>query len=132
LFYMSDILASLTTSQLRQAIQLKEQIEALEKQLATIADGADGASPFVKAKLAVKKRVMSAAGRAKISAAAKKRWAKFNAAKLVAKSAKPAAKAAAAAKPAKKRTMSAAAKAKMSAAAKERWAKAKAAGKKTL
>jgi hypothetical protein len=63
---------------------------------------------------------MSAAGRARIAAAQKARWAKI-------KGAKPAPKA-----PAKKRTMSAAGRARISAAAKARWAKARAAGKKTL
>ena len=59
---------------------------------------------------------MSAAGKARIVAALKARWARYNAAK--------------AAKPAKKKfTMSAAAKAKISAAAKARWAKWKAAKK---
>jgi hypothetical protein len=60
---------------------------------------------------------MSRAGRAKIAAAQKARWAKV-------KAVKPA--------KAKKRKMSAAAKAKISAAAKARWAKVKAAGKKSL
>ena len=59
---------------------------------------------------------MSAAGRAKIAAAQKARWAKVKNA-----AAKPVVKA-----PAKKRKMSAAAKAKLSAAAKARWAKVKA------
>jgi len=69
---------------------------------------------------------MSAAGKARIVAAQKARWAKI-------KAAKPEAKAVTAikvAQPAKKKfTMSAAAKAKISAAAKARWAKIKAAKK---
>ena len=64
-----------------------------------------------------KKGGMSAAGKAKVAAAQKARWAKI-------KGAEPAITAA---KPAKKKfTMSAAAKAKISAAAKARWAKIKA------
>ena len=60
-------------------------------------------------------RKMSAAGRARISAAAKARWAKINAGKN------------GGTKPVKaKRTMSPAARAKISAAAKARWAKVKA------
>jgi hypothetical protein len=111
---MSNLI-SLTTTQLRQAADLKEKIEALNKELASIL----GASTPAPAK-APKKGGMSAAGRARVAAAQKARWAKI-------KAAKPAAKA-----PAKKRTMSAAAKAKLSAAAKARWAKIKAAGKKSL
>ena len=64
---------------------------------------------------------MSAAGRARIAAAQKARWAKIRGTKP---SAKPVKKA--------KRTMSAAARAKISALAKARWAKVKAAGKKRL
>jgi len=66
---------------------------------------------------------MSAAGRARIAAAARARWAKF---RNGAKAAKPA-KATR-----KKKRFNAAARAKLSAAAKARWAKAKAAGKKAL
>jgi hypothetical protein len=64
------------------------------------------------------KRRMSVAGRARISAAAKARWAKVKGSK---QSTKPAAKT--------KSKMSAAAKAKISAADKARWAKIKAAKK---
>jgi hypothetical protein len=111
---MSNLL-SLTTTQLRHAADLKEKIEALNKELSSIL----GAPAPVSAK-APKKGKMSAAGRANVAKAQKARWAKI-------KAAKPAAKA-----PAKKRTMSAAAKAKLSAAAKARWAKIKTAGKKSL
>ena len=112
---MSNLL-SLTTTQLRHAADLKEKIEALNKELASIL----GAPASVSAKAPKKKGGMSAAGRAKVAAAQKARWAKIKAAKPVAKA------------PAKKRTMSAAAKAKLSAAAKARWAKVKAVGKKSL
>jgi hypothetical protein len=61
---------------------------------------------------------MSAAGRARIIAAQKARWAKVKSGK------RPAAK--------RKRTMSAAARAKIAAAARARWARAKASGKKSL
>jgi hypothetical protein len=117
---MSNQLSSLTTAQLRHAAGLKEKIEALNKELASIL----GASTPVAAKAPAKKSGMSTAGRAKIAAAQKARWAKV-------KTAKPAAKPAVKA-PVKKTGMSAAAKAKLSAAAKARWAKVKAAGKKTL
>ena len=79
-----------------------------------------------------KKGGMSAAGRARIAAAAKLRWAKVRAAKTKPAAVKTAVKAVAKAivttKPAKKKfTMSAAAKAKLSALAKARWAAKKAA-----
>jgi hypothetical protein len=112
---MSNSLSQLTTIQLRHAADIKEKIEALNKELASIL----GASTPAPAKTP-KKRGMSAAGRARVAAAQKARWAKI-------KGAKPAVKA-----PAKKHTMSVAAKAKLSAAAKARWAKIKAAGKKSL
>ena len=67
------------------------------------------------------KRVMSAAARALISAAQKKRWATKRATTGPAAPAKPA--------PKKKFTMSAVAKAAISKAAKTRWAKIKAAKK---
>jgi cell division septum initiation protein DivIVA len=113
-------LLTLTAQQLRKAADLKDKIAALEKQLTEITG--TQAAP-VQAKTA-KKRKMSAAGRAAVSAAQKARWSKINAAK-----GKPAVKPVVA-KPAKKKfVMSAAAKAKISAAAKARWAKVKAAKK---
>jgi hypothetical protein len=108
-------LTSLTTTQLRHAADLKEKIEAMTKELASIL----GASAPAPTKVS-KKSGMSAAGRARVAAAQKARWAKIKGAKPVAKA------------PAKKRTMSAAAKAKLSAMAKARWAKVKATGKKSL
>ena len=106
-------IADLSVKQLRQVINLKEKIEALEKKLNQLAGST---AKQVAAKAPKKKRKMSAAGKARIVAALKARWAKYNAAK--------------AGKPAKKKfTMSAAAKAKISAAAKARWAKIKAAKK---
>ena len=110
-------IANLTPSQLRLAADLIEKIAALEKQLAQI-QGAKAAP--VAAKPAKKKGGISAAGKARISAAAKLRWAKIKAAK--AKTAPKAVKSAAV-KPAKKKfVMSAAAKAKLSALMKARWA----------
>jgi hypothetical protein len=107
---------NLTPSQLRHAADLKEKIASLNHQLAGIIYvGGKAHAPAKVALPARKKGGMSAAGRARIAAAQKARWAKVHAAK---------AKPAAAAKPAKKKfTMSAAAKAKISAAAKARWAK---------
>ncbi len=108
---MSSI--NLSVQQLRQAADLKEKISALEKQLSQIL----GSTAIVAAKAPKKKGGMSAAGRARVAAAQKARWAKIKSGKPVAKVAQPAKK---------KFTMSAAAKAKLSAAAKARWAKVKA------
>jgi hypothetical protein len=125
---MSSI-TSLSAQQLRHAADLKEKISSLEKQLAQMLGAS---SKSVSTKAPVKKFRMSAAARAKISAAAKARWAKVNGAKPAAK---PAAKAKPAPKkkaPAKKTKLSAAAKAKLSELAKARWAKVKSEGKKAL
>jgi hypothetical protein len=118
---MSNLL-SLTTVQLRHAADLKEKIEALNKQLASILG-----TPASTSAKGPKKSKMSVAGRAKIVAAQKARWAKVKTAKPAVKPVKPAVKA-----PAKRKKMSAAAKAKLSAMAKARWAKIKKAGKKSL
>ena len=130
---MSSI-TNLSSSQLRQAADLKEKISALENELSQLL-GSTSQPVAVKPAVATapkKKGGMSAAGRARIVAAQKARWAKI-------KGAKPETKAAAAitqviavksAPPAKKKfTMSAAAKAKISAAAKARWAKVRGAKK---
>ena len=114
---------NLSIEQLRKAANLKEKIVALEKQLSQLlgATAKAAATPALKKK----KGGMSAAGKARIAAAQKARWAKVKAAKT--KVTAPTAKVA---KPAKKKfVMSAAAKAKISAAAKARWAKIKAAKK---
>ena len=107
-------IANLTPSQLRQAADLIEKIAGLEKQLAQL----QGTEAAPVAAEPAKRKGMSAAGKARISAAAKLRWAKVKAAKSAPKAAKPAKK---------KFVMSAAAKAKISAAAKARWAAKKAA-----
>ena len=125
-----SLITNLTVQQLRQAADLKEEIQGLENQLSHLlgSSAAPVTAPqpvaeSVAAKAPKKKGGMSAAGKARIAAAQKARWAKI-------KAAKPAVKAVPAAKPAKKKfTMSAAAKAKISAAAKARWAKIKAAKK---
>ncbi len=110
-------IVNLSVKQLRRAVNIKDKIQSLENRLNQILG-----SPAKAVTVAVpkrKKRKMSAAGRAKIAAAQKARWAKAKGRK--AKQTQP-----------KKRTMSAAGRARISAAAKARWAKAKAAGKKTL
>ena len=127
---MSSI-ANLSVQQLRQAADLKKKIVALENELSQLlGSSAKAVATPVVAKAPKKKGGMSAAGKARISAAAKARWAKINAAKSAVKPAAAPAKVAVVAKPAKKKfVMSAAAKAKISAAAKARWAKVKAAKK---
>jgi hypothetical protein len=122
------MLTNLTPAQLRQAANLKEQIENLNKELGAILGSTGGSAPSKPAK-PVKKGGMSAAGKARIVAAQKLRWAKIKAAKApVAANVKPVVKAAV--NPAKKFTMSAGARAAISAAAKARWAAIRAAKKK--
>jgi hypothetical protein len=118
---MTD-LANLTTSQLRNVIAIKEQIEALQGQIESIAGGGEGGMPSPFAAEAPKKRRMSAAARSKIAAGARARWARI-------KGTVPAAP-----KPAKKkdRRSSPGVRAKLAAAARVRWKKARAAGKTTL
>ena len=113
-----NLITNLTSKQLRQAANLKDKIQTLERKFGQILGSSTESATHAGPK---KKRKMSAAGRARIAAAQKARWAKMKGKKL---SAKPVKKA--------KRKMSAAARAKISAAAKKRWAKAKAAGKKRL
>jgi len=119
----------LSVETLRKAANLKERIAALEKELSHLL-GSTAKPTAVKAPKAPKKKGgMSAAGRARIVAAQKARWAKIKAGKATktTKVVKAAVKPAPVVK--KKFTMSAAAKAKISAAAKARWAKVKAAKK---
>ena len=110
---------NLTAKQLRQAADLQEKIQSLQAELTRLLGGGVP-QPRAVAPQPARKRKISAAGRAAISAAAKARWAKVRAA----------APAQAAAKP--KKQMSDAARARLSALAKARWRKAKAAGKKAL
>jgi hypothetical protein len=148
-------LHDLTTSQLHRIIAIKEQIEALQGKLATIAgDGGEFPRPFPGDK--PRKGRRSAAVRAKMAAAQKARWARIkgNADSKPAKQAKRRLSAAgraaiiagakarwarvngtkATAKAAKKadRRSSPAVRAKLAAAARARWAKVRAAGKTRL
>jgi hypothetical protein len=138
-------ITNLSSSQLRKAADLKEKIAGLEKDLAALlGSSAPASTPTTKP---AKKGGMSAAGKAKIVAAQKLRWAKVKAAKSQApKTPKPAATIAskviakiavkpvpakpAIVKPAKKKwKISAAGLAKIKAANKAYWAKKKAAKK---
>jgi len=111
-------LLDLSPAELKHAASLKEQIDALQKQLSALLGSP---APAAKPAAPAKKRTISAAGLARIKAAQKARWAKVKQG-----AAKAAAKPVATLPAKKKFTMSAAAKAKISAAAKARWAKIKA------
>jgi len=115
---MTD-LQNLTVAQLRQAITIKEEIEALQAELSTLVGGEAPAPEADQWR-----RGMSAAGRARIAAAQRARWAKINAGKATVADGE--------APPKKRRKMSAAGRAKIAAAARARWAKVKAAGKNSL
>jgi hypothetical protein len=114
---------NLSLTQLKKAVALKEQISELEGELAallgTTLEAGPVAAPAVS--LGRKKGQMSAAGRARIIAAQKARWAKVKALKVASA---PAAKPMASAR--KKPMISAAGIARIKAAQKLRWAKAKA------
>lgn len=76
---MSDTLANLSVQQLKRAIVLREQIDALEAELNDLLGGEiptpSGAKPSGAEKPAKKgRRKMGAAAKARMSAAAKKRW----------------------------------------------------------
>ena len=74
----SSPLADISLQQLKQAVAIWEKIETLEKELSRIIGGQTSTA---KAGASPRKRKMSAAARAKISAAAKARWARFRAKK---------------------------------------------------
>jgi hypothetical protein len=73
-------LTTLTVAQLKEAIAIKEKIEALDQELASIlGTAAETAMPVLEMPVATpkrKKRKMSAATKAKMAAAQKQRWAK--------------------------------------------------------
>ena len=114
-----------TLGQLKRALVISEQIEALQKELGGIFG--NHPAPVTKsapAAMKPKRGGMSAAGRARIAAAQKLRWAKIKGRKAPAKAKAPATA------PVKKKTkMSAQGLANIKAAQKKRWAKIKA-GKK--
>jgi len=112
-----NTITSLTSSQLRKAAALKDQLDSLQGEL----DQLLGSSSNGPAPVSAPRRKMSAAARAKIAAAQRLRWAKFHGTKIAPAVGKKS-----------KRHMSAAARAKIAAAARARWAKAKAAGRKSL
>lgn len=104
---------NLSADHLRRAATIRDEIDRLSAELAGILGGTR--PPAHK-----KRGTMSAAGRARIAAAQRARWAKVKGKKTSSNDHKP------------KRRFSAAARAKIAAAAKARWAKAKAQGKTSL
>jgi hypothetical protein len=116
-FGLMNALLSLTPQQLREAADLQEEIQQLQARLEKLMGGT--AQP----PRDTPKGTISAAGRARIAAAARARWARQRAAK-----GQPGAMAK---KPAKKK-ISAAGLRRISEAAKARWARARAEGKTSL
>jgi hypothetical protein len=119
-----DILAAIG----REQRTLEKQLGKLQRQMhglkaAALALGGSASDEFGRAQ----KRVLSAAGRARISAAAKRRWARIRA-----ETKKVALRGSDRFGRAQKRVMSAAARAKISAAMKKRWAKVRAGAKKAV
>ncbi|MGO8928594.1 MAG: hypothetical protein ACLQU3_17130 [Limisphaerales bacterium] len=111
-----ETFTDLTPQQLRRAADVKERIDALQKELSQLL-GAPAPAKAVTAR--PKRKKISAAGIARIRAAQRARWAAIRKAK-------------APAKPAKKRKLSAAGRARLVALARARWAKVKAAGRTSL
>ncbi len=107
-------LTELTTSQLQRILSIKEQIEALQGQIESIADGDNGSAVSVAVE-APRKGRRSAEVRAKMAAAQRARWAKLKG------------HADSQSTPAKKgkRRLSAAGRAAIIAGTKARWAKLK-------
>ena len=108
----------LSSAQLRQALQLREQIETLQQKLGAILGEAPAKESPAKAPRAAgpvkRKRTLSAEGRARIGAAAKARWAKVKATPAPAPKKAPG-------KPQKKAGLTPAGRAKLSASMKARW-----------
>jgi hypothetical protein len=75
-------ISALTPTQLRQAADIQERILSLQEELNSLFGGGDTPTPVAtEAPEQPKKRGMSAAGRARIGAAARARWAKLRAEK---------------------------------------------------
>src|ERR1043166_6383170 len=104
-------LSNLTAAQLRRALDIRERIDALEKEMNSLLGAIE--PPQSTGVAHGPKKVMSASAKAKIAAAAKARWAPIREQKsptspTVATKPKP--------------TVSAAVRARIAAAARERWA----------
>jgi len=110
-----NLLANLSIQQLKRALQIKQQIEALDLELAQILGAQPPAPALVRPR---RKRIMSAAAKAKIAAAQKARWAER---KNAVAPQNPV--------PKEKRRLSPEGRANIVAATKARWAKIRAAKK---
>ena len=116
-----NALLNLSVAQLKGAADIKQRIDDLNNELASLLSGGNRSGDGLTSSAPKSgRRSMSASAKARISAAAKARWAKFRAAK-----GGTASKASSLAPTTKKRTMSAAARAKIAAAQRARWAKQK-------
>lgn len=71
---MKESLVRYSAAQLKRAVTIKEKIEDLERELTGLLGIPE---PMTVGGIVRRHRKMSAAGRAKISAAAKRRWAKM-------------------------------------------------------
>ena len=111
-------LENLSVSTLRQAIVLRERIDALNAELNELLENGE---PSTSSNGTSQRRAMSAAARRRIGEAQRLRWARQKGEMPPAPVEKPAPK-----------RFSPSVRAKMAAAAKLRWAKAKAAGRNTL
>jgi hypothetical protein len=111
-------LANISVQQLRRALAIREEIEKLQAELVQLS-GAP--APAATGTVLKRRGAISAAGRAKVAAAQRARWAKIKALK--------AGQAAVVAVKAKRGVMSAAGRARIIAAQKARWAKFRAAKK---
>jgi hypothetical protein len=74
-------LANLTIDQLKRAVAIKQQIDQLERALASLMGISGRSSVRYQGRGGKKRRTMSPAARAKIAAAARARWAKWRAGK---------------------------------------------------
>jgi hypothetical protein len=109
---MNSILNSVSAQDLRRAADIKERIDALQHELATILG-----SQSVVSNPNAGRRKMNAAARARIAAGARARWARERSHGH---------------STATRKKRSPAVRARLAAIARERWRKAKAAGKSTL
>ena len=117
---MNVSISELSAKQFRAAAQIKERIDTLQGQLNAILSFSGSVSAPPRA-VTPGRRKMSAAGRARIAAGARARWAKIKGTQNATSA------------PSKgRRKMSPEAKARIAAAARLRWKKAKAAGRNSL
>ena len=110
---MMNSLTTIPIGQLKRAVDIREQIESLTLELHELLAGVAGMQRAGGEQS--QRRVLSPTGRAKIAAAQRLRWAKFNAAR----GGRP--------KPASRHMLSAAGRARVSAAVKARWVRFRAA-----